>query len=537
MRWQDQLSKLFRTKQSSIMAASLVLAATFVISAILGFLRTRILYDHFFQTSILELDAFNAAFRLPDLIFKLLVTGAISASFIPVYTSYLYKNKALADKVASSTINLLFLAFMVISLIVFILANPFSRLIARGFSPYQISVMASLTRILLLAQIFFLFSNFLTSILQINQFFLVPALSPIVYNLVIISSIYLLGPKWGIYGVAWGTVAAACLHLLIQIPTLRRQGFHYQLIFNYHLTGVKEVIHLMIPQTFSIGVSEIESTVILSFASLLTAGSVSLLNLALQLMYLPSRILSTTVGQASLPILSRKVAEKNFGRFREIVFKTVIQSLFLALPIAVIVLVLRLDLVRLIFGSKKFPWEATKVTAATLGFLTPAIVCQALIQIIIRAFYALHNTKIPLISAIISLIVCIVSSFIFINSTSLGIAGLALGISLGDISQSLSLVVCFALKVKGFDWKEILNRFLLIIFSSLIGGLCCWGSMRLLDGYLFDTSRVIGVACVFIFSSLIGLASYFLTAFGLHLEEVADYKQYLLRLKHFIYRR
>jgi len=537
MTLKERLINLTHSKQKSIMSASIVLGITFILSALLGFLRTRILYDQFFHNSVLELDAFNAAFRLPDLIFKLLVTGALSASFIPVYTSFLHKDKQEADRIASSVINLLSLVFIGISITIFIFATPFSRLIAHGFTPYQLSVMVSLTRILLLAQIFFLFSNFFTSILQVSQIFLIPALSPIIYNIIIILSIYFLGPIFGITGVAWGTVLAAFLHLLIQIPSLKHQGFQYRLILNRKLTGVKEIIRMMIPQTFAIGVSEIENTITLGFASLLVAGSVSLLNLAMQLMYLPSRIFSTTVGQASLPVLSKKIAENKFDEYRDIVIKTIMQSLYLALPIAILILVLRLPLVRLVFGTRHFPWSATKITAATLGFLTPAIVCQAIIQIIVRAFYAIHNTKVPFITATISLIICAVSSVIFINFTNLGIAGLALGTSLGDLSQCLGLIVCFVLMTKNYNWAKVLNRFLSIFFVSIIGGLFAWVTMQILDNYILNTTRFIDVLIVFGASSVCGIIGYIISSNLLHIQELEIYSRQVLKLKQFIYRK
>ena len=191
------------------MSASLVLAITFSFSSILGLLRNRFLYAKFFSCCVAQLDVYNAAFRLPDLIFKLLVTGVLSASFIPVFSSYLHKNKKVAHEIASTVINLLLIAFTFISIIAFIFIKPISGIIAAGFSPDQLILMTSLSRILLIAQIFFLLSNFITAILQVNQIFIIPALSPIVYNLFIIISIFTLAPIFGIYGVAVGAVVGA----------------------------------------------------------------------------------------------------------------------------------------------------------------------------------------------------------------------------------------------------------------------------------------------------------------------------------------
>ena len=151
----------------------------------------------------------------------------------------------------------------------------------------------------------------------------------------------------------------------------------------------------MVPRILSLGLGEIENTITLFFASTLASGSISLLNLALQFMYLPSRIFGTTVGQASLPILSKNIAKNELNKFRNTVNKILIQSLFIAIPISILILVERVSIIRLLYGSHEFPWSATILTSRILAFLIPGIVCQAVIQILIRAFYAFHNTKIP----------------------------------------------------------------------------------------------------------------------------------------------
>jgi putative peptidoglycan lipid II flippase len=512
----------------------MVLGVAFAFSALLGFFRTRILYDFFFASHILELDAFNAAFRLPDLIFKLLVAGALSASFIPVYSNYIHKDKKTADEIASTVINLLFIVFIIAALVIFIFARPLSNLIAQGFDPYQISIMVRLTRILLISQIFFLLSSFVTSILHVNQIFIIPALSPILYNITIILSIYLLSPTFGIAGVAWGCVFGSLIHFFIQIPTLKNQGFNYQLIIKRSLTGVKEIIRLMVPRTLSVGLGEIENTVTLFFTSILPAGSLSLLNLALQLMYLPSRIFSTTVGQASLPILSKKIAQNKHKAFKRIVIRTIFQSIFIALPIAVMILVLRLTLVRIVFGTKNFPWEATKLTANTLGFLVPAILCQAIIQIIIRAFYALHNTKTPLKISLVALVVNIFTSFMFIKFTNFGIMGLAISSSLSNIIQCVGLVVAFALIVKGFDWPLIYSKITKIFFASFLMGIVTWLSLNFFDRFIFNTTRVIDVMLVFSFSVILGIISYFCFSLFFKIDEINGYLRQFKKITHFI---
>lgn len=530
MSWHSTLISFSLKRQKSIFSASLVLAITFGLSAILGFLRSRFLYAQFFGCCVQQLDAYNAAFRLPDLIFKLLVTGALSASFIPVFSSYLHRHQKSAHQLASTVINLLLIVFIFVAVFVFIFTRPLSEIIATGFSPAQIDLMVELTRILLLAQIFFLISNFLTAILQVNQIFIVPAISPIVYNFFIILSIFTLAPSFGIHGVVYGAVVGAFFHLAIQIPIARKVGYRYSFFCQPRLSGVREIVRLMIPRSLSLGLGEIENTVTLFFASTLTSGSISILSLALQIIYLPSRIFGTTVGQASLPILSRNVAKNRLNTFRTIVNKTILQSLFIALPITVLILTHRLAIIRIAFGAKQFPWSATLLTARTLAWLTPAIVCQAVIQILIRSFYALHNTKTPLYVSFFSLIANLLASYFFVNFTSLGVVGLAISATIGSLVQFFGLIIFFIAQVDGFSWHKTLGEFLKLSFCSLILGTVTWTSLRGLDLFLLDTTRTVNLIILFSISSLSGLIAYLASIYYLAPGYLTPYRNYLVKI-------
>lgn len=537
MTLKERIQLISQKKQSTILSASLVLAITFGISSILGLLRNRFLYARFYSCCMAQLDVYNAAFRIPDLIFKLLVTGVLSASFIPVFSSYLHKNKKVADELASTVINILLIAFTVIAIITFIFITPITKVIAAGFTPDQLILMANLSRILLIAQIFFLLSNFVTAILQVNQIFIIPALSPIVYNFFIIIGIITLSPLFGIYGVVYGAVVGAFFHFAIQIPVLKRLGFIYSRKINFRIKGVKEVFMLMVPRVLSLGLGEIESTITLFFASSLAAGSISLLNLALQFMYLPSRIFGTTIGQASLPILSKNVAENELHKFRDTVNRIIMQSLFIALPISVLILTERLSIIRILYGSREFPWSATVLTARILAFLIPGIICQALIQILVRAFYALHNTKIPFIISMISLFTNVASSFYFVNYTSFGVIGLAISSSVGNLVQLFGLLFIFIKTVDGIDWKNNLNKFYKILLSAVFMGISSWLSIKFLDLFILNTTRTLPVLILLIISSLIGLITFIFCAYFLKIEELFDYQKYLLKIRSFIFRK
>ena len=397
--------------------------------------------------------------------------------------------------------------------------------------------MSNLTRILLIAQIFFLISNFFTGILQVHQVFLVPALSPIIYNIFIILGIFCLAPTFGIYGVVYGAVVGAFFHLAIQFPLLKKLGFQYRLSFDYKIDGVLEVGRLMLPRCLSLGLDEIENTVSLFFASVLSAGSISLLNLAMQLMYLPSRIFSTTVGQASLPILSKNIARNEMDQFRETVRKTITQGLFIAIPITVLVLIHRIAIVRIAFGAKQFPWTATVITAKTLAYLTPAIICQSVIQILIRSFYAMHDTKTPLRLSIISLVVDVAACYFLVNFTDFGIVGLAVSDSLGNLIQCFGLFYIFTRRVDGGGWGKTYFHIIKIIIASIFMALTSWGTLKILDMFLFDTSKTFYLILVTSIACLSGGIIFLASAKILKIEEYLDYRHYFSKAVNFLVKR
>ncbi|MBP6989528.1 polysaccharide biosynthesis C-terminal domain-containing protein, partial [Candidatus Shapirobacteria bacterium] len=318
------------------------------------------------------------------------------------------------------------------------------------------------------------------------------------------------------------------------IPSLCRFGFKYSFVANFKSTGVKEVIRLMLPRTLSLGLAEIENTVTLFFSSTLAAGSISLLNLALQLMYLPSRIFGTTVGQASLPILSKNIARNQLNTFRQTVRRTILQSLFIALPISLLILVNRIPIVRLAFGTKQFPWSATLLTAKTLACLTPAIICQAVIQILIRSFYALHDTKTPLRISALSLICNVLTSYFFVKFTNFGIVGLAISASIGNLVQCIGLLWLFILRVDGQGWPEMLKNFNRILLTSILSAMVSWLSIKCLDLFVLDTTKSINVLLIFGISITSGTISYLFFSHLFHSPEYNHLRSYSGRFLRFL---
>jgi putative peptidoglycan lipid II flippase len=519
--------KLISRQSSSILSAASIITGASFLSAILGLVRNRLLVGNFFGDEVLtsQLDAYWVAFRIPELVFQLLVIGAMSAAFIPVYSKYKEKSEADANRMAASMLNLVLIVFVVLSVIIYFNAARFNQMItSSNFTPDQVELAASLTKIMLLAQLFFAASNFMTGIIQANQRFLLPALSPLAYNLGIILGIIFLTPYFGIYGPAWGVVLGALLHVAIQLPLALSLGFRPRWIFQFKHPGVKEMLRLIPPRTLAISVDQIELFASVYFTTGLSAGSLTMLNLAQQLMNAPTRIFSVPIGQASLPFLSKEAAKNQIGEFRKTLTQTLNQMLFLAFPAGVLLLVLRIPLVRLAYGAAEFPWSATLLTGKLVAIFALAIFAYGGVHILVRAFYALHNTRTPLYVALFSVVLSIVLMTINARFIGGGILGVGFSLSVATLTQFSILIGMMQKKYQAIDLGSLGKSQLRIVTASLIMGVALWIPMRLLDTLVFDTTRTLPLIGLTTTVGLIGLAVYFGLMTLFRAPELAAYK-------------
>lgn len=517
---------LLRKEHSSILSAALVITISNGLSALLGLWRNRMLISRFFETEALQqqLDAYWVAFRLPELVFQLLVIGSLSAAFIPVYSRWRKTHSETeANIIASSMMNIVLLTFFVLSLILYIFAHPFNQIITgANFSPDQISLAAQLSRIMLLAQLFFAGSNFLTGIIQAHQRFLVPALTPVFYNLGIIAGIYFLTPSLGIYGAAVGVVMGALLHLGIQIPLAQQLGFSHKLILSWQHPGVKEIIRLMPPRTLAISVSQIELFASVYFATALSAGSLTIFNIAQQLMSAPNRIFAIPIGQASLPFLSKTVADNDWKAFNNTLWQSLNQIIFLGLPAGMLLLILRIPLVRLAYGAPEFPWAATILTGKTVAILSVSLFAQGAIQILVRAYYATQNTKTPFYIGLFAVLINILISALSVFTFSWGVLGLSAAMSIATLIQFGLLLFGLRSHLKPITFTEIRTSLLTVIATATMG-IFLWIPLRLLDRYVFDTTRTLPLIMLTLTAGAIGAGVYIILAYLLKIPELYAY--------------
>ncbi len=510
---------IFTKKQNNILSAAVVIMAMTFTSRVLGLFRDRYLASTFFiDGHQWQLDVYNAAFRLPDMVFQMLVLGALSAAFIPVYSKYLTKNEQKANQMAQTIITIFGLLFFVAGVLVFIFAPQLSHLIAPDFSFAKIELMVSLTRIMLFAQLLFLVSSFYSGILQSYQRFLIPAISPILYNLGIIFGTLYLSQFYGIYGAAYGVVIGALGHLLIQIPLARKLGFYYRPRFNFSAVEVRQIFKLMIPRTFGLAINQIELTLAIYFGSSFTDGSLSIFYLAQRLGALPVGIFGMAIGQAAFPMLSK---EDEFGKkFKQIFLYSFKQIMYFVLPASVLLLVLRVPLVRIAYGTKSFPWEATILTGQVVAVFSTAILAQSITQLLIRSFYALEDTVTPLWVGVISMITNVLFAFIFVHNLDYGVIGLAMAISISSLIQVLFLLFLIQKRIGFFTITEYIMPFIKMILASFIMGVALWVPMQFLDKFILDTTKVIELIILTIVATASGFLVYLILSSILQIEEL-----------------
>ena len=512
---------LILRRQTNILSAAFVIMVAYATSGILGLFRNRLLAATFFGGRESQLDAYFAAFVIPDTLFQLLITGALSAAFIPVFSQYIKKGNEEASQFASTAINTITLVFLTLTIIVLITSSSLASLIAPSLSPENLSLLSKLLQIMLIAQIFFAFSGFLTAIIQSHQRFLIPAVAPIVYNLGIIFGIVFLSAPLGIFGPAIGVIIGALFHFLIQIPLAKKLGFRYQLIFKKNHPGMLKIRKIMPLRSLTLAVGQVERFIAVWIATSLAAGSLTIFNFARQLYLLPVTLFGTTIGQASFPMLSAEAAAENQKEFQKTVKSSILQVLYFSLPAAVIVLILRLPAVRIAFGARNFPWTATLLTSKTVAFLALAIPTLSVNAVLTRAFYALHNTKTPLIIAAIGATLTALLSFTFSTINGLGVVGLGLALTISNLLQMLMLLISLHKKSPIISWKMIFSVGK-IITAALATGVFLWAPMRIIDRFILDTTKTVNLLILTVSVLAIGLFVYLNLSAILKIEQLSE---------------
>ena len=502
-------------RKNSLASASIILIITLTLSNFLGVIR-----DHYLTQKIPTdlLSVYYAAFRIPDLIFNILILGAITSAFIPIFTNLIAREKEdEAWEVTASVINIALVFLVGLSIILAIFMPYITPFVVPGFSPERQQLTASLARIMLLSPIFFGLSYILGGILNSYKRFLVYALAPLVYNLAIILGTLLFADKIGVVGVAISVVAGAFLHFLIQLPVAIRLGLKFKLKIAWKHWGVQRIGLLMIPRAIALGANQIMLLIFTSIASALGGYSIAVYNLADNIQTMPMVVFGTSFATAIFPTLSEAISHNKYDDFSGQIKKMIRTILFFMVPMALIFIILRMQIVRLILGSGNFGWEQTIVTANTLAIFSFSLIFTGLTPLLSRSFYALHNTRVPMIITIASVIVSIILGKIF--SLKMGVVGLALGYTIGSIATTIALYLMLRGPAKITKELEIWQFIAKVVFATVLTGLAMHGAI--LGANLFvDLHHFWGVAIQTLIALGVGLIVYLLVTHWFGLEEI-----------------
>lgn len=503
------------TPSSSVASAAFVIAAAGVLSRVLGLLRDRILASHFGAGD--ALDIYYAAFRVPDLIYNLLILGALSAAFIPVFTSLIAKDEQdEAWELVNIFLTTALLFLIILAGILAIFAPQLMKLITPGFSADKMRGVIALTRIMFLSPIFLGVSGIFGGILNSFKRFLLYSLAPIMYNLgIIFGAIFLVKP-FGIAGLAWGVVIGAFLHLAIQYPNVKLVGLKYFPHLNFKNRNLRRVLTLMLPRTMGLAVTQINLLIVTVIASTLAAGSLAIFNFANNLQSFPIGIFAIPFALAVFPILSHHAARDERDIFVRNFSKTFRQILFFIIPASILILVLRAQIVRIVLGSGKFDWEDTILTFQALGIFAVSLFAQSTIPLLARSFYALHNTRVPFLTGIVGEALNLGAALIL--SRHYGVLGLVWAFTLASIVNMFLLILILRNKLDDLDDRKIISVVFKISIAAVAAGLFAQIGKYIIEPYI-NLDTFLGVFSQMSFSGALGIAVYFSLVHFFNLEE------------------
>jgi putative peptidoglycan lipid II flippase len=467
--------------------AALLLGVFAFLSQVLAFLRDRLL-AHIFGASA-QLDIYYAAFRIPDLIF-VTVASVVSLS---VLIPFIIEKEAESLQALRNFVNSIFSFFAIsiitVSVLAFFLIPAISQVLFKGFSDAELVKVIFISRILLLSPIILGFSNLFGSLTQAYSRFTVYAMAPLLYNAGIIIGIIFLTERMGVVGVAIGVILGASLHALVQVPFVVVSGLFPKPTFRLDFASIVKVAKISVPRTLTLSMSSLSFIFLVSLASLMTAGSISILSFSWNLQSVPLSIIGVSYSLAAFPTLSRRFRENNIEAFVMQMASTARFIIFWSLPLTALFVVLRAQIVRVILGSGLFDWNDTRLTAAGLALFALSSMFQCLLLLFMRGFYSAGLTRRPFFINLISTIILVAGTwglvkvfylsegFRYFMSTLLKVEDLSstvvlmlpLGFSIAIIINGLIHWVTFERTFRGFSQK-ILRTVFEVLGASVIMG-------------------------------------------------------------------
>ncbi|MFZ3171200.1 MAG: murein biosynthesis integral membrane protein MurJ [Carboxydocellales bacterium] len=455
-----------------IAKAAGVIMIAMLLSRVLGFVREQAMTTQFGRTYIT--DAYFAAFSIPDLLYNLLVGGALSSAFIPVFSGYLAKGKEEeAWDVASTVINIAVMALF-LGIILGEIFTPFLiPIVASKFQGESLDLTIKLSRIMLPAVLFTGLNGIMMGILNSYKDFTYPVIGAVIYNVGIIAMGVLLGPYIGIAGFSVGVIVGVIGNFLIQFPSLiRMKKMKYRPVLNLKHPGVKRIFLLMIPAIIGLSVSQVNLLINQNLASGLASGSITALRMANRLMILPVGVFAYAISTAVFPTLTAQAATDRMQEYKQTFSLGIRSIIFITIPASVGLMTLGVPIVRLLFEQGKFLPEDTLATAAVLFYYSIGLFAQSAVFVIVRGFYAIQDTTTPLKIGLLTIAANYILNHLFIRY--LEARGLALAYSLTGFLDMIALLYLLRRKIGPIGMRKVINSVLKILVAASAMGVCAY---------------------------------------------------------------
>lgn len=516
-----RLLRSFFSTTYTVRKATALLALTALLSNVLGLLRNVIFY-RFVPPE--QLDIYYASFRLPDLLFNILILGAISSAFIPVISDLLGQaKKPEAWKVSNQVISWLTLSFGLLAILLFFLMPNLMQLIVPSFSPDRFDQTVFISRILLLQSIFFAWSWSFGGLLNSFNRFGSYALAPLLYNgTIIIGGLF--GARFGITGIAVSVVIGSILHMSIQFREVWLLGYRPKIDLSWGVS-IQEIARLMIPRSLSQGMGQFVLIIYTALGSGLTAGSIAIFSGMNDLQSTPTVIVANSLAVAFFPTLSAHAGQKNWDEVSRLTTKVVKAAIFLLIPTILVTYILRAQIVRLYFGIGGASWELTNMAIQTFTWFLVGIIPAALIVILGRVFYAYKDTKTPLLLSTAAGAVGIVFAIAGIKLGNGNVSTLATATALTAwVQASLYLIHLYRHDHFQLGMSELLRKLGSYVIGGLLAAFLSWIALHTVNAIYnmvgLSTRTVAGLVLQFGVALIVGLFTYLTYSKYAHQEEL-----------------
>ncbi len=488
----------------NVIKSAAVVGSFVLLSRIFGLVRD-IIFANYFGTSLAK-SAFDVAFRIPNLFRRLFGEGALSASFIPVFTETLqHEGREEAWTLAKRVITFLVVILSEITVIGVICITIFLHF---ACPDDRICLVLELLRIMLSYALFICTAALSMAILNSFHHFTVPAATPVLLNLVLIGTMLWICPYMGdtreerIYGVAWAVFAAGILQLLVQLPVLWRYGYRLGFSFNWTDSRLRKVLLLMAPAALGVGVTQINVLVGQILAYWVADWAPAALSYAEHMVYLPLGLFATSLGTVLLPAFSGHSANSDFGQITSMINKALRHLMFVMVPASVGMIILAHPIISLILESGSFSEESTRLTARALQFYAPGLFAFSLCKIFAPAFYALKDTATPVKVSLcaIALNFCLNVAGILLLPFYYKHTSIALGSVIAETVNGIVLAWLLTGRIGSPGWSQVFNSLARILVSALIMGVGVYFAYAWFAGMLADSgmnSKLVEGMCVF----------------------------------------